>query len=65
MRVADELHDTNDISSELWQNLTKHWSDKQLIELIIIPGIYTAISWFNNALRIEIEDQAERFPTNQ
>ena len=63
IRLVDELHDTAQISDALWAELTKHWSEEQLVELIVLAGFYHTISFLTNALRVELEPAAERFPS--
>jgi alkylhydroperoxidase family enzyme len=62
VRLADELHDTSTISGELWDRLTKHWAPEQIIELIMVAGMYHLISYLCNGLQIELEEFAPRFP---
>ena len=63
LRMCDELHDTASIREELWQALCLHWSDEQRIELIYTVGMYHAVSFLTNGLRIELEPFAARFPS--
>ena len=62
LRLCDELHDTSSISDALWQELCQHFAGEQLIELIYTVGLYHAVSYLTNGLRIELEAQGERFP---
>jgi alkylhydroperoxidase family enzyme len=62
VRLADELHDTGTVSDGLWQGLTAGWSLEQLVELIALAGQYHVVSFLANALQVEPEDGAERFP---
>jgi alkylhydroperoxidase family enzyme len=62
VRLVDELHDRAALSDTLWSALRPLWSDEQLIELIVLAGFYHTISFVTNALRIPLEDSAERFP---
>jgi len=59
IRVADELHDTATLSDECWAALSEGWSEQQIIEMIAIAGNYHGISFLTNALRIELEPNAE------
>jgi len=63
LRLVDELHDTATMSEELWRELTRHWNDEQLLELIALTGFYHAISFFTNALGLPPEDDAVAFPS--
>lgn len=62
IRLCDELHDTSSISDELWAELEEHFSADQIVELIYTAGLYHAVSFLTNGLRIELEDFGERFP---
>jgi 4-carboxymuconolactone decarboxylase len=62
IRLADELHDTCTVSDALWANLAERYSEVQLLELLIIAGQYRIISYLVNAVAIEPEPWAERFP---
>ncbi len=62
VRLCDELHDTSSISDALWTELCRHFSQEQLVELIYTAGLYHAVSFLTNGLKIELEAQAERFP---
>jgi alkylhydroperoxidase family enzyme len=62
VRLADELHDTCTVSDELWAELAERYTEVQLLELLIIAGQYRIISYLVNAVAIEREPWAERFP---
>jgi alkylhydroperoxidase family enzyme len=59
---ADELHDSGTISDDTWTALAAHYDEAQLVELVALAGQYHAVSYFPNALGVEREDAAERFP---
>lgn len=65
IRLVDELHDTCCISDGLWSALAAVYRDDQLLELVIIAGWYRLISYVINALRIELEPWAARFPPGE
>jgi alkylhydroperoxidase family enzyme len=62
VRLVDELHDTGTVSEELWPRLAAKWDVGQLVELIATVGFYHLVSFAANALGVEHEDYAERFP---
>jgi len=62
IRLADELHETTGVSDELWTELETHWDSDQLIELVMLIGLYHAVSFTANAFEVELEDIAKRFP---
>ena len=63
IRLADQLHDTNHVDDVLWTELAGHFSPEQLIELIMLAGLYHAVSYLINGIRIAQETFAPRFPT--
>jgi alkylhydroperoxidase family enzyme len=62
IRLADELHDTCTVSAQLWTALAQRYSDVQLLELLIVAGWYRLLSGVINAVGIEPEPWAARFP---
>jgi 4-carboxymuconolactone decarboxylase len=60
--LVDELHDTGTASDQTWDALTEHYDEAQLVELVALAGQYHAVSFMANALGVELEDAAERFP---
>lgn len=62
VRLCDELHETADISDGLWHDLEKHFDANQLLELIYTAGMYHAVSFLANSLRLPVEPMGERFP---
>ena len=60
--LVDELHETNTIGDELWAALNREFEDDQLLELIVLTGLYHMVSFTVNALRLPLEDYAARFP---
>ena len=62
IRLVDELHDTASVSDALWSELERHWTEPQLLELLLIAGWYHAIAFIANGARVELEDWAPRFP---
>jgi 4-carboxymuconolactone decarboxylase len=64
LRLADELHDTNTVSDELWAELSPRYSDQQLLELIVTAGWYRTLSYVINATRVPLEPWAARFPAH-
>lgn len=64
IQLADELHETARISDDLWTNLETYWDSDQLIELVMLIGLYHAVSFTANAFEVEPEPVAERFPDN-
>jgi 4-carboxymuconolactone decarboxylase len=62
MRLADELHRSSTVSDELWEILRARFDQQQIIELIVTAGWYHVIGYLCNAIRVEPEPWALRFP---
>jgi alkylhydroperoxidase family enzyme len=62
VRMVDELHDSGKITDELWAKMLRHWSQEQLLELLVLTGWYHAISFVASGVRVRLEDGATRFP---
>ncbi len=62
VRLADELHRTAHVPDELWAALSAHWDVPQMIELLIIAGMYHTIAYLANGAQVALEDWAARFP---
>lgn len=62
VQLVDELHDSGTVSDALWPQLAAEWQAPELVELIATVGFYHLISFTANALGVEREDYAERFP---
>jgi alkylhydroperoxidase family enzyme len=60
--LADQLHATNDIDDALWADAAALYSPAQLVELIMLAGLYHAVSYLANAMRIAREPFAPGFP---
>ncbi len=55
VRLADELHDSANISEELWKALAAAFSIDQILELVALVGFYHTVSFFSNGLRLPVE----------
>lgn len=60
--LADALHECHDIDDALWAELRAVFAEAQLIELIMLAGLYHAVSYLLNGLRVPLETFAPRFP---
>ncbi|HEY0975688.1 MAG TPA: carboxymuconolactone decarboxylase family protein [Solimonas sp.] len=63
IRLADALHEHHDIDEALWGELRANFAEDQIIELIMLAGLYHAVSYLVNGLRIPHEAFAPRFPS--
>lgn len=63
LRLCDSLHEQCDIENELWIELREHFSEKAIIELLMLAGFYRTVSYLTNGLRIPLEGMGARFPS--
>jgi len=62
LRLADQLHETSRVDQSLWDELAAHFAPEQLIELVMLAGLYHAVSYLVNACGVQNEAQAATFP---
>ncbi|HEX3910308.1 MAG TPA: carboxymuconolactone decarboxylase family protein [Solirubrobacteraceae bacterium] len=60
--AADALYETDTLPEALWQELAARFSEDRLLELVTVAGWYRLISYLINAVGIELEPWAARFP---
>jgi alkylhydroperoxidase family enzyme len=61
LTLADELHNIQGISDALWLSLSDHFSHEQSIELVMLAGLYHAVSFIVNGLKVPNEAFASSF----
>jgi alkylhydroperoxidase family enzyme len=62
IRFCEALHARCDIEDELWTELRGTFSEKAMLELLLLAGFYRTVSYLTNALRLPLEPFAARFP---
>lgn len=62
IRLADRLHDTGTVDDSLWAALSARFAPAQLLELLVLAGLYHGVSYVVNATRVQNEAFAPRFP---
>ncbi len=59
--VVDSLHDSSDLTDELWQRVRVVFDEAQVLDALMLTGWYHAISFAARAGRIPLEEGAPRF----
>ena len=59
LRVADELHENQDLSEPTWSLLSRTFDELEVIEAIMLVGYYHLVCFVLNALGVPIEPDAE------
>lgn len=62
LRLCDELHATATVGDALWKELAEEFRADQLVELVVLAGLYHVISFATNAFALAPEPFAARFP---
>ena len=63
LHLCDALHDSADVDHALFAELSAELESEALVELLVLAGFYHAVAFVTNALRIELEPSAARFPS--
>jgi alkylhydroperoxidase family enzyme len=53
IRLADELHDTSGVSDSLWAALAAQFAPEQILELLMLAGLYHGVSYLINGARVQ------------
>jgi 4-carboxymuconolactone decarboxylase len=61
--MVDELCECNDITEPTWVELTRVYSPRQLVELVLLAGYYRMVSGLLNAAGVELEPWTPGWPT--
>ena len=61
VRLCDALHAHSDVDDHLWSDLRRFYGEDQLIELLMLAGLYHAVAYVVNGARVELESGAPRF----
>ncbi len=65
VHLVDELHDSASVSPELWARLASHWSDGELLELLVLAGWYHVIAYVANGVGVTTEPWAATLPERE
>jgi alkylhydroperoxidase family enzyme len=63
IRMVDQLHDSANLSDDVWNALAAAFSVDQIFELIALVGFYHTVSFFANGLKLAPESYGVPFPT--
>jgi alkylhydroperoxidase family enzyme len=66
IRLADELHDTVDVTDALWAELRASFSEEAIMQLLMMAGYYRTVACLANGLRLPLEPKVGRaFPARR
>jgi 4-carboxymuconolactone decarboxylase len=62
IRLSDEIHETRDVSDELWAALSARWDTEALLELVALAGFYGMVAGLLNAARVQRDPGVPGWP---
>ncbi len=62
LAAVDALHHRSTLSDDEFAALKEHFSEAQILEIILLCGFYRTVSYLCNGLRLPLEQSAARFP---
>jgi 4-carboxymuconolactone decarboxylase len=60
LRTADELIDNHAVSDATWQELSLHYDERTLLELLFVVGTYVCLSMVTNSVGLQPADRRPR-----
>lgn len=60
--TADALHERATLSDDEFVSLAAHYSEAQILEIIMLCGFYRTVAYLANGLKLPLEETAARFP---
>jgi len=55
LKAADELHNDQFVTDGTWAALTRHFSDKQCMDVVFTAGQYTQVSMILNSFGVQLD----------
>jgi alkylhydroperoxidase family enzyme len=53
-RLVEELHETSFVSDETWSVIAANFTDKQIIEMLMLVGSYHEVAYLYNTMRVRL-----------
>ena len=60
--TADALHERATLTDAEFTALAAHYSEAQILEILLLCGFYRTVSYLANGLKLPLEEGAARFP---
>lgn len=61
--AVDALHHRSTLTDAEFADLSAHYDDDQILEIMLLCGFYRTVSYLANGLALPLEEKAARFPT--
>jgi alkylhydroperoxidase family enzyme len=62
LRAAEELHQNALVSDETWEELSKRYTKRQMMETVFTVGQYNMVAMYLNSLGVQFEDDWIGYP---
>jgi 4-carboxymuconolactone decarboxylase len=62
--LADDLCTDNCVSDATWTSLQVDWTEAELLELVMVAGMYRMVSGFLNTMGVQLDEGVPGWPTN-
>ena len=62
--LADDLCAENCVSDATWAALQADWNEAELIELVMVAGMYRMVSGFLNSVGVQLDEGVPGWPSN-
>lgn len=62
IEMSDELCSGDCVSALTWESLQTHWNEAELVELVMVAGMYRLVSGFLNTMGVELEADTPGWP---
>jgi alkylhydroperoxidase family enzyme len=60
--AVDALHDRATLNGDEFKELSVHYDDAKIFEVMLLCGFYRTVSYLANGLNLPLEERAARFP---
>lgn len=60
--AVDALHDRATLSETEFADLSAHYDEPRILEIMLLCGFYRTVSYLANGLALPLEEKAARFP---
>ena len=60
--LADELAADDRVGDATWERLAARWSEAELVELLLVAGMYRLVSGFLNSTGVQLDEGVPGFP---
>ena len=62
IEMSDDLCLDDCVSAATWAELSQHWNEAELVELVMVAGMYRLVSGFLNTMGVELDADTPGWP---